>query len=52
MLYFDDGILIAVSEDGNEGVVEGGNHRGDPNDADCSFVVYAAPDPCAASHSH
>ena len=53
MLYFDDGLLIGVSEAGNEMVLEGADfYRTDHGEADCSYVVYANPDPCAVSHSH
>ena len=52
-LHFDDGVLIGVSELGNFTVLEGADfHRTDPDDADCSYVTYANPDPCAVSHSH
>ena len=54
MLYFDDGILVGVSEEGNEMVLEAGPtwYRTDPNDANCTITTYVPPDPCVASHSH
>ena len=50
-LYFDDGILIGVTQE-NSSALESGWYRTDHEDANCTLVTYVAPDPCIASHSH
>ena len=52
-LYFDDGILIGVTQENSSALESGASwYRTDPEDANCTFVTYVAPDPCIASHSH
>jgi len=55
-LHFDDGVLIGATNP-NTNALEGADwYRTDAEDADCSYVAYAAPDPCVNEdgfpHSH
>ena len=50
-LYFDDGILIGITQENSSAIDTGLAARTDPNDANCEMQTYTEPDPCAGAHA-